>query len=81
MLESRPGRRARLPPAARLVASLAIRPDGQQLASVGGTESGEAVEDIENGQPWTAAGDQPLPEMKGDLRLASRTCSRGKTDG
>ena len=31
---------------------------------------------IENGQPWTDAANQPLPEMKGDLRAAARAAAR-----
>jgi WD40 repeat protein len=48
------------------VTALALRGDGLQLASAGGLLV--RLWKADNGQPWTAANNQPLPEMKGDLR-------------
>ncbi len=61
------------------VAALAMRPDAAQLASVGGGNLLKLWK-VENGQPWTDAANQPLPEMKGDLRAAARGC-RSPADG
>ncbi len=57
------------------VAGLAMRPDGEQMASVGG---GNLVKlwKVEDGQPWTDPSKQPLPELKGDLRAAARAAAR-----
>jgi WD40 repeat protein len=57
------------------VAALAIRPDGLQLASVGGSNLLKLWK-TEDGQPWTDAAKQPLPEIKGDLRAALRAAGR-----
>ena len=48
------------------VSGLAVRRDGRQLASIGG-HSLLKLWNLENGQPWTTAGGQPIPELKGDL--------------
>ena len=49
------------------VAALAVRGDGLQLASSGGTNLVKLWK-VETGAPWTAANNQPLPELKGDIR-------------
>jgi predicted CXXCH cytochrome family protein len=53
------------------VACLAVRPDGQQLASVDGTHLVKLWK-VADGQPWNGVDNKPLPDMKGDIRAAAR---------
>ncbi|HWC88687.1 MAG TPA: WD40 repeat domain-containing protein, partial [Pirellulales bacterium] len=56
------------------VSALAIRGDGVQLASAGGS-SLIRLWKVDNGQPWPGPNNQPLPELKGDLRAQLQTAA------
>ncbi len=60
------------------VAALALRGDGLQLASSGGTNLVRLWK-VETGAAWTVANNQPIPELKGDIRSQLR--GGGRTDG
>jgi WD40 repeat protein len=56
------------------VACLAVRLDGLQLASVDGTNLVKLWKTAD-GQPWTGADNKPLPDIKGDVRAATRAAA------
>jgi WD40 repeat protein len=56
------------------VVGLAVRPDGLQVASVGGSNLLKLWK-VADGQPWNGADNKPLAEIKGDVRAAARAAA------
>jgi predicted CXXCH cytochrome family protein len=56
------------------VTGLAVRPDGLQVASVGGTNLVKLWKTAD-GTPWTGVDNKPAAEIKGDVRMAARAAA------